>query len=92
MIDCPIVADPNPKPNKPRFGCSVVTIGSSDIENVTVQYIEKEANVEVENESMAIKALGNLLLNNLFLWAIFGLFNFTKYFHPRVNEIVFLYN
>ena len=40
VIDCPIVADPKPKPNRPRFGCSFAAIGSLDVENVTMQYVE----------------------------------------------------
>ena len=39
-IECPIVADPKPKPNQPRFGCSFAAIGSLDVENVTMKYVE----------------------------------------------------
>ena len=34
------MADPKPKPNQPRFGCSFAAIGSLDVENVTIKYVE----------------------------------------------------
>ena len=34
------MADPKPKPNQPRFGCSFAAIGSLDVENVTMMYVE----------------------------------------------------
>ena len=40
MIECPIVADPKPKKDHPRFGCSFAAIGSLDMENITMTYVE----------------------------------------------------
>ena len=62
MIQCPTVADPNPKPGKPRFGCSFSTIGSSDVENVSIHYLEKDkSGVEASPEVVQVtQGLGKL--------------------------------
>ena len=47
MIECPIVADPKPKLNRPPFGCSFVAMGLSDVQNISMHYLESGGDEEV---------------------------------------------
>ena len=46
-VACPTVADPKPKGNKPKFGCSFATIGSSETDNITIHYKGTDTNGDV---------------------------------------------
>ena len=46
-VACPTVADPKPKDNKPKFGCSFATIGSSETDNITIHYKGTDTNGDV---------------------------------------------
>ena len=46
-VACPTVADPKPKGNQPKFGCSFATIGSSETDNITIHYKGIDTNGDV---------------------------------------------
>ena len=48
------MADPEPKSNYPRFGCSFAAIGSLDVENITMRYEENG-----ESKIRVLSGLGN---------------------------------
>ena len=58
MIECPLVADPN----RPGFGCAFSSVGSSDVENVTMSYVEKDTDGNIESPEVVrtTKGLGRL--------------------------------
>ena len=61
-VACPTVADPKPKGNKPKFGCSFATIGSSETDNITIHYkgIDIDGDVAGSELFTTTQAIGRL--------------------------------
>ena len=61
-VACPTVADPKPKGNQPKFGCSFATIGSSETDNITIHYkgIDIDGDVAGSELFTTTQAIGRL--------------------------------
>ena len=59
-VACPTVADPKPKGNKPKFGCSFATIGSSETDNITIHYqgVDTNGNIAGSQVFTTTQAIG----------------------------------
>ena len=74
-VACPTVADPKPKGNQPKFGCSFATIGSSETDNITIHYkgIDTNGDVagsEVFTTTQAIGRFGHISVSR-FVYAFY---------------------